>query len=147
MLSDEIPVSHGKTVQTIGKFWCNETLNKKSVDCLRMIEPYYTEEKSKEILYPVIKKRFDISCRTLEYTCVNYAKKNNVVFFWMVDGEKILVNLADEYNRWLDQWNRPNFDFFRRYTRIYFKYQGEILYTTVGQAHILYWADRYGIIE
>jgi len=92
-------------------------------------------------------KEFDISCRTLEYACVNYARKHNVAYSWVVDGEKMLINIADEYRRWLDQWNRPNFDFFRRYARIYFESAGQIYETTVGQIHMFYWADKYGIIE
>ncbi len=131
----------------IGRFWSKINLPKKSIDCLRQIEAYYTEEKIGEILYAMVKNRFDISRRTLEYTCVNYAKKENIIYPWFLEGEEVVVHVADQYDRWLDQWNRRNFDFFRRYTRIFFEYRGEILQTTVGQAHIMFWADKYGVID
>lgn len=132
----------------IGQFWFDDwTMPIKSVNCLRTMESYYTEDNIKNILYPIVKKKFNVSCRTLEYACVNYAKRHNVVYMHEIDGEETLVYLSDEYNRWLDQWNRPNFDFFRRYAKIYFQVEDEILETTVGQAHIFYWAEKYGVIK
>jgi len=128
------------------KFWTNTKLPSKSADCLLLIEKYYTAEKIDEIIYPLLNKKFDISARTLEFTCVNYAKNKNVMYPWIINDEKIIIHLGNLYDRWLDHWNRPNFDFFKRYTRVYFKHKGEILKSTVGQLHFLYWADIHGVI-
>lgn len=133
--------------QKIGNFMYSANLPKKSLYCLRMIESYYTKEKIETLLYPIASKTFGVSCRTLEYACVNYAKKRNVGYCHEVNGSGVLVNLATEYDRWLNQWNRQNFDFFRRYARIRFLHDGQYHTTTVGQAHIIYWADKYGVID
>lgn len=132
---------------SVGKFWSYEPLSEKSIECLKNIESFYNQDKLRNLLAPVVNKKFDISCRTLEYCCVNLAKQKNIAYKVKIDNEIIVVNLTEEYNRWLNQWNRPNFDFFRRYTRIYTMFDGQTLETTVGQAHLFYWADKYGVLD
>lgn len=133
----------------IGQFWCKRALNKRSVECLKSIKAHYDShpEKIGELLAPIAKNCYSISSRTFEYACVNYAQKKNVFYSWRINGEDVVVHVADMYTRWLTQWNRRNFDFFRRYDRVFFNYDGQIHETSVGQVHIMYWADTYGVVD
>ncbi len=143
-----VDVTPLQSMDRIGPFcFQKKTLPKKSIVCLTFLASFYTEKKLETLLYAMATNTFDISRRALEYACVNYTKKENVTYPYIVNGQETIVHVSDQYDRWLEQWNRRNFDFFRRYARIFFCLKDELHETTVGQAHIMYWADQYGVIE
>ena len=131
----------------VGRFWCMDHLPRSSIACLERVKNFYTDEIIRKYLHPMSTKKFHISCRLMEYACVNYAKKFKIAYRWEVEEEETDIYVSNEYERWLSQYNRRNFDFFRRYTRIYFEYEGKKYDTTVGQVFIIYWAISHGVMD
>jgi hypothetical protein len=131
----------------IGKFWSTERMPKKSQKRLEEISDFYTDDIIEEMLYPLAVQQLDVSSRALEHFCVNYSKKFNVAYQWNIDGEIILVNVFQQYKNWLAHYKRINFDFFRRYTRVYFEHKDLVLETTVGQMNLMYWAYKFGVLD
>lgn len=144
---------HANLMQLCGPFWVPSDkyagIPHKSKLCLSNIANFYTPDKLREVLMPFNSKDNDtiLSCRKIEFLCINYAKRFNVAFDHEVNGKLRRVNIAKDYTRWLEKWNRRAFDFFRRSDKIYFQIDGAWHKTSIGQAHLFYWADQYGVLD
>ena len=125
----------------------DKTTHTKQENRLRDMVDYYSDEKIRTLLLPIITQQDTLSLRVLDWLVTNYAKKKNIVYKYEVDGDMLMLNIYSEYKSWLRNYRRRNFDPFRRRSRIYF-YVDEVQYqTTVGQLNFIYWADSFGVLD
>lgn len=123
------------------------TTHTKQENRLRDMLPYYTEDKIRNLLLPIITQKDTLSLRVLDWLVTNYAKKHNIVYKYKVEGETLMLNVYSEYKSWLRNYRRRNFDPFRRRSRIYFEMDGVQYQTTVGQLNFIYWSDVFGVLD
>lgn len=123
-------------------------LDSKQVQRLQRMAEFYTQERIDTLLVPIITQKDVLSLRVLDWLVTNYAKKNNVVYEYAPrQGERLLINVYNEYKAWLRNYRRKNFDPFRRRERITFQTtDGQEEETTVGQLNFVYWAHTYGVL-
>ncbi len=114
---------------------------------LRDMVEYYSDEKIRTLLLPIITQQDTLSLRVLDWLVTNYAKKKNIVYKYEVDGDMLMLNIYSEYKSWLRNYRRRNFDPFRRRSRIYFHVDDVQYQTTVGQLNFIYWADSFGVLD
>lgn len=116
---------------------------------LQEIHGYFTDEKIRDMLLPLINGQSNVSLRDLDWLVTNYAKKHNVVYNWKVTpgDPEVLINVHRQYKTWLPRWRRKMFDSFRRRQRLYFVFDGQVQETTVAQLNFLRWADMYGVLK
>jgi hypothetical protein len=123
-------------------------LDNKQVQRLQDMAEFYTQERINVLLVPIITQKDVLSLRVLDWLVTNYAKKHNVVYEYAPrPGERLLINVYNEYKAWLRNYRRKNFDPFRRRERITFQTaEGKEEETTVGQLNFVYWAHTYGVL-
>jgi hypothetical protein len=132
----------------IGCFWWEGELCRKKQFRLESIRDYFTEDRLRELLVPIITKEGGLSLRALDWLVTNYAKKTPIVYkVTPPNCPETVVNVHRYYKKWLWSHKRKNFDPFRRGTRVYFDVDGVSYESTVGQLNFFYWASRYGILE
>lgn len=134
----------------IGLFHNTEPYNRKQRPVMEGLAQYYTTEKVKEVLLPVISHngKDKLSLRALDWLVTNYSKKKPIVYkVKPVDMPEKLVNMYTEYKTWLWKYRRSHFDPFRRRDRLTFRVDGVEYTTTVGQLNFMYWASRYGVLS
>lgn len=123
-------------------------LDTKQVQRLQMLSVFYTPERIETLLLPIITQKDALSLRVLDWLVTNYAKKHNVVYEYEPrPGERLLLNVYNEYKAWLRNYRRKNFDPFRRRERITFQTAEGEEETTVGQLNFVYWAHTYGVLS
>ena len=120
--------------------------SKKQRLILEKLSPFYTEERIRSVLLPLIHRTDSVSLRALEWVCTNYSKKHNIV----CDAKEGVFNIHDGYTLSLSHFRRRNFDPFRRRERIkvvYGEEEGEWVETTVGQLNFVHFAHERGVIS
>lgn len=136
--------------ETIGRFYVTAPfVNHLARRRLEQIHEYFTDEKIRDTIIPIIDGHSAVSLRDLDWLVTNYAKRNNIVYTWQVhpDEPVQLINVRNLYKNWLPVWKRKLFDSFRRRQRLYFVFDGEVHQTTVAQLNFLRWADMYGVLH
>ena len=85
-------------------------LDSKQVQRLQRMAEFYTQERIDTLLVPIITQKDVLSLRVLDWLVTNYAKKNNVVYEYAPrQGERLLINVYNEYKAWLRNYRRKNF--------------------------------------
>lgn len=133
----------------IGLFRNSEPFDRKQMPVMQVLARYYTTDRVKEVLLPVISSNKDkISLRALDWLVTNYSKKKPIIYkIKPVDMPEKLVNMYTEYKTWLWKYRRSHFDPFRRRHRLTFRVDGTEYTTTVGQLNFMYWASKYGVLK
>ena len=103
------------------------------------LRTFFTEERVRTILLPLIDQSSVLSLRTLDWLVVNYSKKNNVV---CTTKEGKLFNIFNGYKISLGVYRRRHFDPFRRRERHVFHVDGKRYDTTLGQVNFVHWCAR-----
>lgn len=138
----------------IGLFRFNShSLPTKQLERLQEIAPFFTPERVKSVLLPVLDDEVvnPVSLRALDWLVTNFAKKHRIVYKVTPPGmPEELFNVFTSYHNWLWNYRRKNFDPFRRRQRVYVcldAYNKKAHATTVGQLNFLYWASIYGVLD
>lgn len=133
----------------IGLFHNSEPFDRKQLPVMQVLARYYTTDRVKEVLLPVISSNKDkISLRALDWLVTNYSKKKPIIYkIKPADMPEKLVNMYTEYKTWLWKYRRSHFDPFRRRHRLTFRVDGTEHTTTVGQLNFMYWASKYGVLK
>lgn len=134
----------------IGLFHNSEPFDRKQLPVMQALAHYYTSDRVKEVLLPVISRNGEdkLSLRALDWLVTNYSKKNPIIYkVKPADMPEKFVNMYTEYKTWLWKYRRTHFDPFRRRHRLTFRVDGVEYTTTVGQLNFMYWASKYGVLE
>ncbi len=147
----EIVLTIRVPVFQIGPFLLYQSISRRCIECLRELQHFYQQNDNVvNLIVPIVNRTFDVSKRALEFCCVTKAKRDSVVYKYVIDDIPTIVDVHKQYNQWLKMWKRECFDFFQRYTRIYIPYEMNgkrlLVETTTGQVHGIYWAHTYGVI-
>lgn len=136
-------------VVTIGRFWATEAITARQESRLREIAHFFTEAVLGNVLVPIITQQHVVSLRALEWLVVNYSKKFDVGYQFLLPQEEqpSLVKLHAVYKVYLQFYRRKNFDAFRRRGRIFFRFKDIVYATTMGQLNFIHWARVYGVVE
>ncbi|MCH9717935.1 MAG: hypothetical protein K0U52_12775 [Gammaproteobacteria bacterium] len=126
---------------------------------LKEIVEFYDDEVMHTMFLPIISKKDDLSLREIDWAVTNFTKKNPVIYKAapfqhihhttqdLASKEQVAVNIHADYKKWLSNFKRRSFDMFRRGKRIFFKHDGQVYSTTVGQLNFFHWAERYGVLS
>lgn len=137
-----------EVVTHMGLFWWTGPMCPKKACRLQKIQEYFTEERLRTLLLPVITKEGKLSLRALDWLVTNYAKKVPIVYnIKPVECPEVVLNVYNSYKNWLWNHKRKNFDPFRRGQRIFFTVDGVSYESTVGQLNFFFWASRYGVLQ
>lgn len=150
-------------MNSVGRFSWEGYLCKKKIYTLEKIQDYFSVEKLRTVLLPIITKDGGLSLRALDWLVTNYAKKFPVIYnIKPPNCPEVIVNIYRSYKSWLWNHKRKNFDPFRRGKRIYFHMdkpttttpmehcatKNAVMYeSTVGQLNFFFWASRYGVLD
>ena len=147
-------------MNSVGRFSWEGYLCKKKIYTLEKIQDYFSAEKLRTVLLPIITKDGGLSLRALDWLVTNYAKKFPVIYnIKPPNCPEVIVNIYRSYKSWLWNHKRKNFDPFRRGKRIYFHMDTHttmehcatkqtLMYeSTVGQLNFFFWASRYGVLD
>ena len=146
-------------MNSVGRFSWEGYLCKKKIYTLEKIQDYFSAEKLRTVLLPIITKDGGLSLRALDWLVTNYAKKFPVIYnIKPPNCPEVIVNIYRSYKSWLWNHKRKNFDPFRRGKRIYFHMDTPttaepcgikpVMYeSTVGQLNFFFWASRYGVLD
>ena len=86
-------------------------------------------------------RKSKISLRIFDFVVINFAKKYNVTYPLVRDGNTEIFNMYLEYKSQLKSFQKRYFDPFCRRDRIEFvNADGEVMMTTVGQLTFFRWA-------
>lgn len=111
---------------------------------VRELRFFFTEERVASILVPLLTQTGGVSLRLLDWLCVGYAKRHNVV---CVALDSSLCNIFHEYKNCLTAYRRVGFDPFRRRARATVTCGGATYDTTLGQCNFLHWAHTRGVLR
>lgn len=116
----------------------------KSMVLWKSLEKFYAAPANLRALTGVLKKESrQISLRTLDWLCTNYAKKNNVTY---LHNGKIL-NVYLDYKANLKAYKKTSFDPFQRHERVTIAdADGNTLVTTIAQLCFFRWAISRGVL-
>lgn len=132
----------------MGNFWWTGPMCPKKACRLQKIQEYFTEQRLRTLLLPVITKKGKLSLRALDWLVTNYAKKVPIVYnVKPPECPEVVLNVYNSYKNWLWNHKRKNFDPFRRGQRIFFTVDGVSYESTVGQLNFFFWASRYGVLQ
>lgn len=142
---EKIPaISTAVKINEIGRFWSVMELGKNKQDRLKVLLPFFHEQRLTQVVIPIISVTSRISLRALDWLVINYSKKHKIA---LVNNKTHLLQVYDDYRAWLRYWKRGLFDAFRRGPRIYFEHNGFHYSTTVAQLNFLYWCEKTGILH
>lgn len=138
------------------------------------LERFYTPQRVESVLLPLLRSGSRPSLRMLDWFCVNYAKKHNVVCRMPEpdhrpdvdaprgdpsddphddprddprDARARMFAVYNGYKVALARYRRGHFDPFRRGPRIALTHEGETWETTVGQCNFIMWVHRTGVLR
>lgn len=156
-------------MERVGPFYFRPgVLQRRQLERLREIAPFFTPQIMRELLTPVALQTFEVSLRALDYMCTNYAKKTQILTELPASSGQggLPVHVYTLYKDWLKHYRRKTFDPFRRRQRIFFIAHAEtgegelvedrgasvtsapkVLDTTVAQVNFLRWAMVYGVVS
>ena len=123
-------------------------------------EFYIKNNNYKNIFKTIISGNHKLSLRLIDWLVTHYSRNNNI-YYWKLDNDKIYYNLPSNDNRrfkkiniYLDyraqlkSYTKLNFDTFRRHHRISFYINDkDKIETTTGQLNFFRWAFSNNIIE
>jgi hypothetical protein len=113
----------------------------------RRLEREYTVDLVQQILRPLIDQTSAVSLRVLDWTVVNWTKRQSVATT-SINGE--ITDLNTAYKTTLGFWKRRLFDPFRRATRVRVCLHGTqqgSFETTLGQANFALFAHKTGLFR
>lgn len=149
----DVADSKKKKYNRIGKFYWEDELTRKQTVQLSHIHEFFTDERLKTILLPIIAKKNiegvpKLSLRAIDWLVTNYSKAHPIVYkVTPPNSTEVLVNIYRSYKSWLWTFKRKSFDPFRRRKRLFFKIDGQVHQSTVGQLNFIFWAARHGVLE
>lgn len=138
----------GPQIARYGPFYTDTRHPEKYDQRLREIGPWFTEERIKNTLAPLVDQSDRLSLRALDWLVINYSKTHAIVIADPESGSPIHIH--GEYQTMLNAWKKCAFDSFRRRAnlwRLFFDFEGKIHVTTLGQLNFLRWASSRGIID
>lgn len=144
MKREGIPDETAEKVHTIGRFWSVERLTEKQQARLKALLPFFTDERMRNIIIPIISVNSRMSLRALDWFIINYSKKHKIS---LIRKTAHVFHVYNNYRDWLKYWKRDRFDAFRRGPRIYFKFNAYVYSTTVAQLNFLYWCENTGALS
>jgi len=107
---------------------------------LNSVKKYYKEHPNQWAMFvKIINKESDISLRSIDYLCTNYAKRNDIDAR-KKKGEPIYIH--EDYKSQLKAYSKLQFDMFRRHERITIPCNlvpNKKLETTCGQMNFFRW--------
>ncbi len=125
----------------IGRFYFTFKFSNSDMARLVTLDHWLTDHLLELLLLPCSKKDVKklVPMRTLNWLVTNYAKKNKII---LDTGKEVF----SEYENIKKKWQCPMFDAFRRgKRRLYFTWEGEELFTTIGQLNMLNWSWETGV--
>lgn len=105
---------------------------------------FFTAERIRTTLLPLINQDSQVSLRLLDWLCVNYSKNRNIMCCG-TDG--VLRNIHNDYKLTLSVYRRSSFDPFRRKLRSTVRVDDDVYITTLAQCNFVYWAYEHGILD
>ncbi len=113
-----------------------------------------------QLLKDIINQNTPLSLRLLDWLVTNYAKKYNIIYPLMYNGEKIYFNIYLDYKNQLKAYSKKFFDPFCRQKRIYIncntlkwreynneKITDDCIVSTVGQLNFFRWFIENKILD
>lgn len=150
--ADRNPPQGEKVLWRIGRFYGDTILEDKKYILLMRLQRFWTDERTLEVLVPIITRKTKVTPCLLDFLCVNHSKNPAIIYSWDVRGVSQLVNIFKRYNDVLKIWHRGCFDPHRRVDplkpdRVWFDVQNETHSTTVAQLHFLHWCWAHGVLH
>lgn len=109
------------------------------------LRKFYTHERIRTLLLPLLDRRASISLRTLDWVCTNYAKRYHVVCRRDEGG---FFSIHHEYKVALSVFRRARFDPFRRGARVvWYDDDGVRRESSIGQLNFIRWAHESGVLR
>lgn len=120
------------------------TILKKQDILLESLKKFYSNQTNYNKLMNVLSKENQISLRSVDYLCTNYAKNHDVIY----NIGKTPFNLYLNYRSQLKAYSKMQFDPFRRHERIFLKLNNnEPVETTVAQLNFFKWAIEKKVLD
>jgi hypothetical protein len=134
-------------LHTVGRFYVDRCqIPARHLQRLKEIAPWYTDDRTREVLLPVVLQTSEVSLRVLDWFVTNYTKRYRIL---AEDENEGFHTIATLYKHWLRHYRRKLFDPFRRRERIFFRHPDDpsaVLCTTCAQVNFLKWCDTYGVL-
>ena len=122
-----------------------ERLSGKQAILLKRLKERYTADLIRTVLVPLILKTGPVSLRSLDWAVVNHSKEKNTVCSSSTPG--VYVSIHRSYQEALRFWKRRLFDPFRRRHPLQVRIDGEVYWTTFGQANFSLFVVENGILS
>ena len=143
---EQIPEAPADLSQcSVGRFWYTKKPNSRQLARLHLLRAFFTEERLRTTVVPILSVTSNISLRALDWFVINYAKKHQIAL-GPLGCPSSVVNVYSSYRSALKFFHRNLFDTFRRGSRIYFPLAGQVYSTTVAQLNYLHWAEISGVL-
>jgi hypothetical protein len=127
-----------------GFFYSIGPLPDNALGRLKAVTDFYTEDRLRNVIVPIITSSAPLSLRTLDYFVINYSRRFDVSIQQQTNGH--IFNVYKQYRTLRKLWSKDLFDVCRRSTRIYLKCGDKYYRTTVAQLNYLYWCETKGIL-
>ena len=110
---------------------------------LKKLKLWYSVGDRLKTLHDIVNGNSKMSLRIIDYTCTNYSKSHDVVYYI----GKTPFNLYVMYRGQLKAYSKLQFDPFRRHTRIKIPYKDVIFETTIAQLNFFKWAIENKVLD
>jgi len=110
---------------------------------LKKLKTWYNVGDRLKFISDIIDGKSKMSLRIIDFTCTNYAKKNDVIYYI----GKTPFNLFVMYRGQLKAYSKMQFDPFRRHTRITLSSGGISVETTIAQLNFFKWAIENKVLD
>lgn len=129
----------------VGLFWTRTSIS--DIVQRRLFEhlSYYTNDILRTVIVPLNRQQYPVSERAVDWFVTNFAVSNGVTLLDTGDN-KPPFNVDSDYQSMLSHWRKESFDIFRRHEHIYFEWEGQVEYTTLGQLNFVRWALENGVL-
>jgi hypothetical protein len=135
-------------LDAVGRFYVDHRkVPVKHIQRLQEIAPWYTDDRTREVLLPVVMQTSEVSLRVLDWFVTNYTKRYRIL---AEDEDAGFHTIATLYKHWLRHYRRKLFDPFRRRERIFFRHPDDhcrVFCTTCAQVNFLKWCETYGVLS
>ena len=133
----------GETV-TYGKSRDPKSFTQHQLKRLTSLLPFYTTDRLRSLIVPLISKSSQISLRCVDWLVTNYCETYRVVYRTK---QGKIVELRKLYETWLDMYGKRNLDSYRRHWRVLFNCDGQVYSTTPGQLNFLYLCHENDVLN
>ena len=120
-------------------------LSGKQAILLKRLRERYTAEMIRTVLVPLILKTGPVSLRSLDWSVVNFSKEKNTICSSSTPG--VYISIHRSYQEALRFWKRRLFDPFRRRHPLQVRIDGQVYWTTFGQANFSLFVVENGILS